>query len=29
VILDANGKLCGTTLQGGADAAGVLWEITP
>lgn len=29
VIFDAAGNLYGTTLQGGADAAGVVFEITP
>ena len=29
VVFDAAGNLYGTTLQGGADAAGVVFEITP
>jgi len=29
VTLDANGNLYGTTNQGGAYGAGVVWEITP
>ena len=29
VVMDANGNLYGGTLEGGADGAGVLFEITP
>ena len=29
VALDASGNLYGTTSAGGANGAGVVWEITP
>jgi len=28
VVLDANGNLYGTTLNGGSQGVGVVWEIT-
>jgi uncharacterized repeat protein (TIGR03803 family) len=29
VVLDSSGNIYGTTLQGGSDGEGVVWEITP
>jgi uncharacterized repeat protein (TIGR03803 family) len=29
LVMDANGNLYGTTSAGGANGAGVIWEITP
>jgi uncharacterized repeat protein (TIGR03803 family) len=29
VVLDANGNVYGTTIQGGSDGNGTVWEITP